>query len=125
MRDMYTNNDSFYLGLSSTLPESDGSNVNEPEGNSYARVQVGGFTDPVNGVVKNINALTFPKSSGIWFPAESKAKYWVLFDGALSDANLLSSGELDEEKTVESNTTITIEAETLSVTLSDYQTASA
>lgn len=120
MDTMYTQNSDFYIGLSSTLPNADGTNVTEPTGNSYARVLVTEFSEPINGVVKNTEALVFPRSTGVWFEATDKAKYWVLFDGDGEDANLLSSGELDEPKTVESNTIITIEAETLSVTLTDY-----
>jgi 2-keto-4-pentenoate hydratase len=120
---MYTDNSDFYLGLSSTLPTASGGNVTEPSKDyNYSRVLVGGFTEPDEGAVKNINALTFPKSTGVWFEPTAKAKYWVLFDGEASSAHLLSSGLLDEAKTVETNTVITIEAETLSVTLTDYQT---
>ena len=61
----------------------------------------------------------------LWFDSDNKARYWVLFDGSTADATLLSSGELDEAKTIESNTSITIAAETLSITLTDYQPTSA
>jgi hypothetical protein len=126
MQTMYTDNTDFYLGLSSTLPNADGSGVTEPpSGRNYGRVHVTGFTEPSGGVVRNTSALEFPKSSGVWFEPTSRAKYWVLFDGNTSKANVLSSGLLDEEKTIESNTTVTIAANTLSVTLTDYQAASA
>lgn len=125
MDTMYTQESNFYVGLSSTLPNADGTNITEPNGNGYARVLVTGFSAPNNGVVKNTDALVFPKSSGVWFESTAKAKYWLLFDGNGTTANLLSSGELDEPKTVESNTVITIEAETLSVTLADYEEDSA
>lgn len=121
MKTMYTDNQDFYIGLSSTAPAADGTNVSEPAGDNYARIAVNGFTEPENGVVRNVNELVFPKSTGVWFEATDKAKYWVLFDGADASANYLSSGLLDEAKTIESNTTVTITAGTLSVTLTDYQ----
>ncbi len=120
MNTMYTEGtDTFYLGLSSAQPAKDGSGVAEPTGNNYARVQVTEFTVPNNGVVKNVNALEFPRSTGIWFD-NPKAAYWVLFDGAGAGANVISSGSLDEPKSIESNTIVVIAAETLSVTLTDY-----
>ena len=124
MENMYTNNESgFWIGLSSTRPDSDGSNVIEPSGNGYSRIEVGGFTTPDGGIVKNISAINFPISTGDWFPSNSKAAYWLLFDGSGSDANLLSWGNLDEPKTVESNTIVSIAENTLSVTLMNYISA--
>lgn len=120
---MYTENDAFYIGLSSTPPNSNGTNITEPVGQGYSRVAVDGFSEPDGGVVRNTKPITFPRSTGIWFDATDKAKYWVLFDGADSNANFLSSGLLDEEKTIESNTTVTIAERTLSVTLADFQSA--
>ena len=120
MKTMYTSNSgSFYLGLSSTEPAKNGSGVTEPSGNNYARVQVTAFSEPNNGVVKNTNALEFPRSTGVWFDTP-KAAYWVLFDGAGASAHVLSCGALDEPKSIESNTIVTIDAQTLSVTLTDY-----
>lgn len=126
MDTMYTSASSeFWVGLSSTLPSQDGTGVSEPAGGNYARVQITEFTDPVDGTIKNVSALEFNRSSAVWFDSDNKARYWVLFDGSTSAATLLSSGELDEAKTIESNTSITIAAETLSITLTDYQPTSA
>lgn len=125
MDTMYTSaTTEFWVGLSSTMPAQDGTGVSEPTGGNYARVQITGFTNPVNGTVKNDAALEFNRSSAVWFDSENKAKYWVLFDGGTMESNILSCGKLDEAKTVESNTTITIAAETLSITLTDYQQTS-
>lgn len=126
MDTMYTSASSeFWVGLSSTMPSQDGSGVSEPTAGNYARVQIENFTAPVDGTIKNVSALEFNRSTAVWFDSDNKARYWVLFDGSNSDATLLSSGELDEAKTIESNTSITIAAETLSVTLTDYNPTSA
>lgn len=126
MDTMYTSaTTEFWVGLSSTMPAQDGTGVSEPTGGNYARVQIAEFTDPVDGTIKNVSALEFNRSSAVWFDSDNKARYWVLFDGSTSAATLLSSGELDEAKTIESNTSITIAAETLSITLTDYQPTSA
>ena len=121
MDTMYTSNPGeFYIGLSSTEPNKDGSGCTEPTGGNYARVKIGAFTDPEDGVIKNAEALEFNRSTATWFEAPNKAAYWLLFDGADKQAKLLSSGMLDEAKTIESNTIITILAQTLSITLTDY-----
>ena len=122
MDTMYTNaTTEFWIGLSSTKPSQDGTGVSEPSGGNYARVQITEFSVANNGTIKNINAIEFPRSTAQWFDSTAKATYWVLFDGNTTEANLLSCGELDEPKTIESNTAITIAAETLSITLTDYQ----
>lgn len=126
MDTMYTSASSeFWVGLSSTMPSQDGTGVSEPTGGNYARVKIEEFTAPSNGTIKNVSALEFNRSTTVWFDSDHKARYWVLFDGSTSSAKLLSSGELDEAKTIESNTSITIAAETLSITLTDYNPAAA
>lgn len=118
MRTMYTDSkDTFYIGLSSTLPADDGSNLKEPSSASYARVAVNGFTSPVDGTVYIPETITFPKSTEVWFPSNAKAAYWVLFDGS---GNLLSAGELNEPKTIESSTVLHFDANTVGITLTDY-----
>lgn len=126
MDTMYTSASSeFWVGLSSTMPSQDGTGVSEPTGGNYARVKIEQFTAPSDGTIKNVSALKFNRSTTVWFDSDNKARYWVLFDGSTSAARLLSSGELDEAKTIESNTSITIAAETLSITLTDYNPATA
>lgn len=126
MDTMYTSASSeFWVGLSSTMPSQDGAGVSEPTGGNYARVKIEEFTAPSDGTIKNVSALEFNRSTTVWFDSDNKARYWVLFDGSTSSAKLLSSGELDEAKTIESNTSITIAAETLSITLTDYNPAAA
>ncbi len=120
MNTMYTSSSTnFYIGLSSTLPTVSGSNLSEPSGGSYARVLVSSWTTPSSGKISNTNAITFTESTATWFSSDSPAAYWVLFDGSGSSANILSAGSLDEAKTVETNTTVSIAAGAISITLTD------
>ena len=117
----YTNSEhEFWIGLSSTLPKEDGSNVSEPSGAGYSRVQIEGFSEPDAGCVYNINALVFPESTSTWFPYESRAAYWTLFDGSGADASLLACGELHTPLTIEANTVVSVDIGELCVTLTDY-----
>lgn len=123
MSEMYTNGTTqFWVGLSSSEPAADGSNVTEPAGSDYARVQLTAFSEPQDGYIYNVDNVEFAKSTTDWFPDSSaKAAYWVLFDGAGTDANVLSAGELEKSKTIESDVRVTLAAETLGITLLDYE----
>lgn len=122
MSAMYTNGTTeFWVGLSSTEPSRDGTGVTEPAGDDYARVQLTAFSEPIDGYICNANDLEFAKSTTDWFPADAKAAFWVLFDGAGDEANVLSAGELEKPKTIESDVRTTLAAETLGVTLLDYE----
>lgn len=125
MRTMYTNNtDPFYIGLSSAKPDTDANKAYEPVGGGYKRVKVGPFTEPSNGRVSLDGAVEFGRSTAPWYEHPVRACYWVLFDGDGSNAHILSYGELDEPKCIETNTIIMIGAQSIVVTLSDYEEAS-
>lgn len=65
----------WFVGLSTTTPNDDGSNFTEPTGGAYARVSktnnvtnfLGAATD-VSGVTtkKNTTAITFPTPTALW-----------------------------------------------------------
>jgi len=63
-----------YLGLSTTTPTADGSNVTEPVGNGYARVLLGNtsqaLTQKMNaaddGEITNKEIIYFPEATGAW-----------------------------------------------------------
>ena len=116
----YTNSDTeFWMGLSSSCPSQSGENVSEPVGAGYTRVRISGFSQPSNGMVHNLNNLTFPESADVWFSGNTKAKYWVLFDGNGTSANVLSAGELYQPITIEANTTVSVNSGEVCVTLTD------
>ena len=121
MDDMYqaSSGNSFYIGLSSTTPTKAGGNVTEPSGNGYARVQIAAFTTASDGSIENTADIVFPISTGTWFPADHLATHWVMFDGAGANAHVLSAGTLETPIGIWKNTTITIAAGKVVVTLSD------
>lgn len=109
---------SFYIGLSSTLPTADGKNVNEPVGNNYSRVRVQSFSPVNNGTVYIEDMIEFPTSTGAWFPSRQRV-YWVLFDGNDSDAHVLASNALSSSIVVLKNTSVSILAGSIKITLAD------
>lgn len=92
-----------YLGLSTTAPNSDGTNVTEPVGGSYARLAVtattGTWDAPSNGSIANTNDLTFTAATGSW----GTLTHWVLYSastagtlyyfGALGASQAVGSGD--------------------------------
>ena len=109
----------FYVGISSTMPNSDGSNLNEPSGGNYTRMPITGFNAPSGGRVTNANTITFPTSTAEWFPAANTAAYYVIFDGADSSANVLGSGAFYTPMEIGENASLVIAAGLLSISLVD------
>lgn len=112
-------NRSYYLGLSSTTPTAAGGNVTEPVANGYARVQISAFTSAADGCVKNAQPVVFPTSTGTWFDEDHLATHWVMFDGNGANANLISSGTLEQPIGIWKNTVVTIAANKIIITLLD------
>lgn len=103
----------YYLGLSSTAPSLDGSNVTEPgEGTGYARVQLTSLSVPINGVVTNDAAIDFAESTAEW----GTMTHFVIYD-ALTEGNLLMYGELSASRKVEAATIMTIKLGSLNLSV--------
>lgn len=111
--------ETFFLGLSSTLPNADGTGVTEPELAGYQRVRIEGFSSAEDGAIFNLKTVVFPPSTGIWFSPSSPLKHWVLFDSAASDGNVLVAGDLEEPRAVFQNTVVTIPAEAIVIRMSE------
>lgn len=110
----------YYIGLSSTAPTADGTNVTEPNsaGSGYTRVQLSSLTAPADGVISNANAINFPESLSDWFPASTPARYYVIYD-ARNEGNLLMYNQLTTSRIIETNTIATIKANSLYLQLTD------
>lgn len=76
----------FYIGLSTTTPNLDGTNTTEPNtaGTAYQRIELTSLTVPTNGEVTNANVLQWAEATGTW----GALTYLVVFD-ATTGGNLL------------------------------------
>ena len=110
----------YYIGLSSTAPNVDGSNVTEPStsGTAYARVQLTSLSTPSTGTITNTAAISFPESTTDWFPSTNPATHYVIFDAA-SGGNLLMYNALTSSRIIQSGTVATIKANSLTLQLTD------
>jgi len=106
-----------YIGLSSTTPAEDGTNVTEPSTGSYARVSTaaGDWNAAAAGATANANAVTFAQASADWV-AGADLTYLVAYD-ALTVGNELFYGLLTVAKPVLNGDTASFPAGDIDITL--------
>lgn len=105
----------YYIGLSSTAPNVNGSGVTEPLSNSgYKRVKLENLSEPSDGVITNEQAISFDESTSNW----GTMSHFVIYD-ALESGNLLMYDTLSTPRNVEAATIVTIKANSLTLTLSN------
>lgn len=103
----------YYIGLSTSAPNINGTNVNEPSsGAGYARVQLTTLSEPSTGVVTNTQAINFNESTASW----GTITHFVIYDsGVVGGGNLLMYGLLSTPRSVEAATIMTIKEGYLSL----------
>ena len=103
---VYTVPNFLYIGLSSQNPGKAGTNAIEPTGGNYARVQYSNtssayWSEPINGVMHNSNAITFQTSSEPW-----GTMTYVFIADSLTGGNILYYEALNTPMYVDVNTTV-------------------
>jgi len=103
-----------YVALSTADPGEDGSGLNEPSGNGYARVQTSGsdWNNASGGHIDNATDIEFPEATGDW----GTITHFALMD-AESGGNMLAYGSLSQSKTISAGDTAKFKAGDLDVTL--------
>jgi len=103
-----------YVALSTSDPSDDASELTEPTGNAYARVETSAsdWNAATNGSLDNANDIIFPKATGSW----GTITHFVLFDAA-SGGNMLAHGALSQSKAVDSSYTPIFETGDLNISL--------
>lgn len=96
----------YYIGLSTSAPNINGTNVHEPSSDAgYARVQLTMLSEPSTGVVTNTQAINFNESTASW----GTITHFVIYDsGVVGGGNLLMYGMLSTPRSVEAATIMTI-----------------
>jgi len=116
-KNAFTMPDDVYVGLSSTTPADDATNVTEPSAGSYARVQMADtdWNSAAAGAITNATDVEFPTATADWL-AGADLTYAVLYDAA-SGGNPLGYGALSVAKPVLNGDTPKIVAGNLTITL--------
>ena len=106
-----------YIGLSSTTPAEDGTNVTEPSTGAYARVTTGAsdWNSASVGATSNANAITFAQASADWVSG-ADLTYLVAYD-AITVGNELFFGQLTVAKPVLDGDTASFPAGDIDITL--------
>ena len=106
-----------FVGLSTTSPAEDGTNITEPTGGSYARVATTGATwaAAANGATSNAAAITFATASADWASGSNFTNV-VLYD-AVSGGNFLAYGTISTPKPVLNGDTASFAIGNITITL--------
>lgn len=99
--------EAYYIGLSTTEPNKDGSGVTEPPASAgYQRVMIEHLSAPTDGKVSNEKPISFSRSTSNW----GTVTHYVIFDSpAVGSGNLLIYDELSAQRTMEADTVLTFE----------------
>lgn len=110
----------YYIGLSTTTPNTNGSGVDEPSTDAgYARVQLTTLSEPLDGVVTNTQAINFNESTASW----GTITHFVIYDSpTVDEGNLLMYGELSTPRAVEKDTIMTIKENFLKLSVKNPTT---
>lgn len=94
----------YYVGLSTTTPNLDGSGVTEPDSTgAYKRIQLTSLSEPTNGTVTNTSSISFDESTSDW----GIVTHYVIYDSA-TNGNLLMFGAFSKPRSIETSTVMTI-----------------
>lgn len=98
----------YYIGLSTSAPEMDGTGVTEPSASAgYKRVLLDSLSEPATGVVSNEADINFEESTANW----GTVTHFVIYDAeTVGGGNLLMYGTLSTPRSVETATVMTIKA---------------
>lgn len=91
-RDQVYSSPTIYVGLSTTTPADDGTNITEPS-NNYARVAHSSWSAAAAGATDNTGAITFPTPSGSW----GTITHSIIMD-ATTSGNMLFYGTVTNQE---------------------------
>lgn len=101
----------YYIGLSKTPPQTDGTGATEPETSAgYKRVALTGLSEPVDGAIYNSAAISFDEATGSW----GTVTHYVVYD-APTGGSLLFYGKLSSERVVETNSAVTFKPKAFAI----------
>jgi len=96
----------YWIGLSTTAPNINGTNVTEPTSSTgYTRMKLDMLSAPSAGVVTNTSSIEFNESTASW----GTITHFVIYD-AQNGGNLLQYGALSTPRSVEPATLMSIKS---------------
>ncbi len=106
----------YYLALSSTEPQADGTGVTEPasDGSGYSRILLNSLSPPNNGEIHNTSTLDFASTTIPW----GVQRYYAIFDSAIS-GNLLYASLLEPARNIHEKALLRFGPGSISIALQD------
>lgn len=105
----------FYIALSKSAPNKDGSGVTEPTGGGYKRISLAGLlSEPVDGVTTNSGAVVWDEATGEW----GTVTHFAIFDSA-AGGRLLLGGKLPKSRLIQDGMSVVFQIGALKFTLQD------
>lgn len=99
----------YYIGLSTTTPNLNGSGVTEPSASAgYSRVLLSNLSAPTNGLITNLSSISFNESTSQW----GRITHYVIYDSK-TGGNLLIYDELSPPQTIDAKNALYIKEGTL------------
>ena len=86
----------YFLGLSKSAPNVDGTGVTEPTGGGYTRMELTMMSEPTDGVIDNQEGIMFPVSTDDW----GTVTHYVIYDAS---GNVLRANQLKKPRAVQSD----------------------
>lgn len=99
----------YYVGVSTTEPQADGTGVTEPSDTAYSRVLLDSLTEPDDGVITNDQDVEFNDSTTDWSTAANPLTHFVVYD-AQTGGHLLFGEHLKKTKIVQSDSRLSFPA---------------
>lgn len=102
----------YYLGLSMSEPQLDGTGVTEPSAASYSRVKLTNLSAPIDGRIQNSSDVFFAETTEDW----GTITHYVFFPSA-EGSTFVGFESLTKPKTVQSESQVRFKAGTLQLSL--------
>lgn len=83
----------YYVALSTTIPNSSGGNFTEVTGGGYSRGLFGTASTPSNGLVSNLNDVEYSEATSSWGTVQAFGLYDAATGGNLLTWNTLSPAQ--------------------------------
>ena len=108
--------DRYYVALSATMPNGDGSGVAEPSGGAYSRAVMTSMGPPSGGVISNAEDIEFPESTDNW----GMITAYVIYDAAVG-GNVLAFDSLTTAQDIVADNQARFKSGAIKITLENKQ----
>lgn len=100
----------YFLGLSTSAPNEDGTGATEPTGGGYTRMELTMLSEPTDGVIDNKESIMFPMSTADW----GTLTHYIIYD---ESGKVLLANQLEKSRIVQEDTQFYLKPHALKISL--------